>query len=366
MRRLSRTHIQAGLAILAYSLIITVLFSVVMLLFRDTAANTAHNSTGTLYQLSDEEIAAVFLEGNAVSIQESRLVSNVDYQSEQIMQIFGRLIPYALIFLVLLFTVSLAFWRFLRHAYDRYTNRLAETLDFTVKSDFVKIDNPVLASAYGKLKTKFREQLDDSKRLYRYLSHEQKNALSVLQTNMELNEHGNFKPQFGDLSDSIDDVLTLTESEDNAIKGVVDVSLICAQVCDKYRKIANNIRFEFDEEGGTEIWAKQRWIYRAVSNLLDNAVKYGEDKPITVTVRNRNNSVIVSVSDNGIGIPAEIQGRIFAHNYRVNELNKDGYGIGLSLVAHVCDLCSGFALVESAPGEGSTFYLSFPVNEIRC
>ncbi|MGF7004101.1 signal transduction histidine kinase [Lachnospiraceae bacterium PF1-21] len=358
MGRLSKTHIRTGIAILIYSLIITVLFSVVMILFRDTATNTAYNSSGTLYQLSDEEMVAAIIDKNAVSIQESRLVSTVDYQSEHIMQIFSRLIPYALIFLILLFTTSLAFWTFLRHAYDRQANHLAENLDFTGESDSSQIENPTLARAHGKLKARFREQLDDSKRLYSYLSHEQKNALSILRTNMELNEQFEFTAQLGDISDSIDDVLTLSESEDSSIKGIVDVSLICAEVCDKYSKIAGNIVFEFDEE--TEIWAKQRWIYRAVCNLLDNAVKYGENKPIIVTVKNQHNSVVVSVQDNGIGIPYETQEKIFSHNYRVNELNQDGYGIGLSLVSHVCDLCCGFALVESTPGEGSTFYISFP------
>ena len=101
-------------------------------------------------------------------------------------------------------------------------------------------------------------------------------------------------------------------------------------------------------------------IYRAICNLLDNAIKYGEDKPIEINVKNKNNSIIISVHDNGIGIPQELQDKIFNHRYRINELNKDGYGIGLSLVSHVCDLCSGFVWVESEKNKGSTFYLSFP------
>lgn len=120
------------------------------------------------------------------------------------------------------------------------------------------------------------------------------------------------------------------------------------------------ITFIFDEDADTEIIAKERWIYRAVANLVSNAVKYGEGKPIEVKVENKKHSVIVSVKDNGIGISPEAQEKIFNHRYRINELNKDGYGIGLSLVSHVCDLCGGFAAVESELGVGSVFYLSFP------
>jgi signal transduction histidine kinase len=137
------------------------------------------------------------------------------------------------------------------------------------------------------------------------------------------------------------------------------VSLICALVCDTYKKIYENIYFEFDDDGNTTILAKERWIYRAISNLVDNAVKYGEGKPIYISIKNKNNSVIVTVKDNGIGIDRNSIGKIFDNKYRINELNKDGYGIGLSLVSHVCDLCEGFVMVESELNEGSCFYLSF-------
>ena len=89
-------------------------------------------------------------------------------------------------------------------------------------------------------------------------------------------------------------------------------------------------------------------------------MKYGEDKPIFLSVKAKNGSVIVMVKDNGIGIREDKQEMIFGNRYRINELNRDGYGIGLSLVSHVCDLCGGFITVDSEPGKGSVFYLSFP------
>ena len=106
--------------------------------------------------------------------------------------------------------------------------------------------------------------------------------------------------------------------------------------------------------------AKSRWIYRAVSNLLDNAIKYGCGKPISLSVEVRKGSVIVKVQDQGIGIEKSHLDKIFQNRYRVNELNKNGYGIGLSLVSYVCDLCGGFIMAESEPSHGTTFYLSFP------
>ena len=140
----------------------------------------------------------------------------------------------------------------------------------------------------------------------------------------------------------------------------VDVALVCAEVCDSYCKLSRQITFHFDENENTEIIAKERWIYRSIANLLSNAVKYGQNKPIEVSVKSKNNSVIIIVKDHGIGMSEDAQEKIFNNRYRVNELNKDGYGIGLSLVSHVCDLCGGFATVDSELGKGSTFYISFP------
>ena len=72
--------------------------------------------------------------------------------------------------------------------------------------------------------------------------------------------------------------------------------------------------------------------------MIDNAVKYGSEKPIAVFVQTRHGSVIITVQDHGIGIPLERQEQIFQNRYRVHQLKRDGYGIGLSLVAPAATL----------------------------
>lgn len=111
--------------------------------------------------------------------------------------------------------------------------------------------------------------------------------------------------------------------------------------------------------------AKEIWIYRAVCNLLDNAIKYGNDNKIEVCVSEKQDSVIVTVSDKGIGIEKEHIEQIFSDSFRVSEFKKDGYGIGLSLVRHVCDLCGGLCYVDGEIGVGSIFYLVFPLGSIN-
>lgn len=216
-----------------------------------------------------------------------------------------------------------------------------------------------IRSVFYAVKGIFDDNLNSYKRLHSYLSHEQKNQIAILRANVEMEDNKPHLKVLDSLSDSIDDILTLSENEDNRQHAEMDAALVCAEVCDNYKN-AGDITFSFSEDMNTYIYAKERWIYRAVSNLVDNAIKYGNGKGIKVNVVNHNNSVIISVEDQGIGISKEQMQRIFEHKYRVDELNRNGYGIGLSVVSHVCDLCGGFVYAESEPQQWSKFYLSFP------
>ena len=103
-------------------------------------------------------------------------------------------------------------------------------------------------------------------------------------------------------------------------------------------------------------------LVSAVSNLIDNAVKYSEkgDK-VTVRVAPLEETVDISVSDEGIGIPQSDIDRIFERFYRVDRARSrgtGGTGLGLSIVRHVMNNHGGSVNVTSQEGEGSTFVLT--------
>jgi signal transduction histidine kinase len=106
-------------------------------------------------------------------------------------------------------------------------------------------------------------------------------------------------------------------------------------------------------------------IAQAFMNLLDNAVKYsGTAKEIEVRMGRRDGFASISITDHGIGIPREEQGKIFEKFYRVSTgLVHDvkGSGLGLSLVKHIAKAHRGRIVVESEPGRGSTFTLYLPI-----
>ncbi len=107
-------------------------------------------------------------------------------------------------------------------------------------------------------------------------------------------------------------------------------------------------------------------LEHAVSNLLDNAIKYSPDgSKVDVTVRGDEGELVITVTDQGMGIEPEHLPRIFERFYRVDKARSralGGTGLGLAIVKHVAQAHDGRVSVESTPGKGSTFKLHLPLN----
>ncbi|WP_155340673.1 sensor histidine kinase [Acrocarpospora corrugata] len=119
--------------------------------------------------------------------------------------------------------------------------------------------------------------------------------------------------------------------------------------------------------GGTEglnVWGDDELLVTALRNLIDNAVAYSpEHTRVVVSARPAGESVEVSVSDQGIGIPEGAQERIFERFFRVDAARSratGGTGLGLAIVKHVAVAHGGEVTVWSKEGSGSTFTLRLP------
>lgn len=106
---------------------------------------------------------------------------------------------------------------------------------------------------------------------------------------------------------------------------------------------------------------------RLLNNLLSNACRYGrENGHVTVTVRRQNGSAVLSVSDDGIGMTAQQQEKIWQRFYQVDPARSgsEGTGLGLYMVRQIARLHGGTATVESVPGQGSTFTVTLPLTRM--
>lgn len=150
-------------------------------------------------------------------------------------------------------------------------------------------------------------------------------------------------------------------------KESVDLNKNIAQILDSMRLIFekrqaqvsyNPIGEDFVIEG------EQAHITNVIYNLLDNALKYSPDQPvITVTLQANAQELILSVKDEGLGIPNEYRRKIFEKFFRVptgDIHNIKGYGLGLSYVASVVKAHNGSINVQSEYGKGSTFIIHWP------
>ena len=107
-------------------------------------------------------------------------------------------------------------------------------------------------------------------------------------------------------------------------------------------------------------------LYEAVTNLVNNAIKYTpEGGKIDIILRIENSHVEFVVKDTGYGIPDEKQKQLFRPFYRVKTeetLNIDGTGLGLHLVQNIIKRHNGEMIFNSIYGKGSTFGFTLPYN----
>ena len=146
----------------------------------------------------------------------------------------------------------------------------------------------------------------------------------------------------------------------------IDFKALLAEVTEnlQYSEGAEAIHFRTRVSIASPVNADKNRLSVILNNLMANAIKYHdrgkEHQWIEVQVTNSNGTVKVKVSDNGSGIDPEHQNRIFDMFYRGTFQSK-GSGLGLYIVKETLTKMQGTIKVESTPGEGSSFLITFPV-----
>lgn len=174
------------------------------------------------------------------------------------------------------------------------------------------------------------------------------------------------------LSLLVDKVLKLSMFENKEIElkyELLDMKALMAEVtasmrlqCEKHGAVVTT-----SAEGDTAMEGDRLHLVSVIYNLLDNALKYSNGSPkIGVALHGNSSKITLTVTDNGIGIPAEYKDKIFEKFFRVptgNVHNAKGYGLGLSYVSHVVKKHDGTIQVDSVEGAGCKFIITLPKNK---
>lgn len=212
-------------------------------------------------------------------------------------------------------------------------------------------------------------------------SHELRTPLTsikgYLATALEDSERRNFdqvpaflqimKKNVDRLIELVNDLLTLSVLEGHPTLSWSEVvpEFLTEEVLERLGSLASQKKIMIRALYETEPFkADVKMVDHVLSNLVGNAIKYiPEGSQIVIRWTASNESICLSVKDNGPGIPEEHQARLFERFYRIDKgrsREAGGTGLGLAIVKHIMQSHGGAVSVQSRPGEGSEFVCRFP------
>lgn len=210
------------------------------------------------------------------------------------------------------------------------------------------------------------------------VSHELKTPLQSIIGSAELLENGLVKPEdterfVGNIKKEasrlvalINDIIRLSQLDEDSEPATESVDLyeLSKEVIEVLSVSAAKRQVNLELEGEScIIKGIRRYLYEIIYNLCDNAIRYNkENGKVIIDVSQKDGNTVLSVTDTGIGIPAEHQSRIFERFYRVDKSHSKetgGTGLGLSIVKHAVGYHDGTIKLDSKVDEGTVITVTF-------
>ena len=182
---------------------------------------------------------------------------------------------------------------------------------------------------------------------------------------------GNIHKEAKRLISLVGDIIKLTQLDGGEIPydGEIDVLAVAEEVAERLSNIAETADVSLSVSGEhLSVIGTENIIEEMIYNLCDNAIKYNKRGGfVKVLVAREVDEVVLSVSDNGIGIPRDKQDRVFERFYRVDKSHSreiGGTGLGLSIVKHAAAYHKAQILLSSELGVGTTVTIRFSIKRI--
>jgi heavy metal sensor kinase len=258
---------------------------------------------------------------------------------------------------------------------DIRAETLGQRLTYDGPSDEVK----ELAHAFDTMLERLEGAFDQQGRFVADAAHELRTPLATLRTNLEviqqnpnaaLSEYHEMSVTFdrtlNRLERLVEDLLLLARGEKELPREPVNFEVLLTEIEQEHRPLAasHQILLNFKVEKGAVVLADARLLARAISNLIENGIRYNHPGgSVTTVVNNQADGIEIRIQDTGMGIPSNELPHIFERFYRVDRSrarHQGGSGLGLSITEHIIQLHGGRIEVESAPGTGTSFSIWLP------
>ncbi|WP_283704882.1 sensor histidine kinase [Clostridium perfringens] len=249
-----------------------------------------------------------------------------------------------------------------------------------INTDILEIND--LINSINNLSQSIKEQENIRKRLTGDISHELKTPLTNIQSHLEAMIDGIWEPteerllsvkeEAERLSSLVSDMQKLNKYDESSIKlkkDNVNISDIICFVIFQFSNLAKskNIKIEYEKKN-INLYCDKDKITQALVNILSNAIRYSnEGSTIFIEEKLKDNKVIISIEDQGIGISEEDLKYVFERFYRADKSRTratGGTGIGLTIVKSIVSSHGGEVKLESKLGEGSKFTIILPKEDM--
>lgn len=249
-----------------------------------------------------------------------------------------------------------------------------------INTDILEIND--LINSINNLSQSIKEQENIRKRLTGDISHELKTPLTNIQSHLEAMIDGIWEPteerllsvkeEAERLSSLVSDMQKLNKYDESSIKlkkDNVNISDIICFVIFQFSNLAKskNIKIEYEKKN-INLYCDKDKITQALVNILSNAIRYSnQGSTIFIEEKLKDNKVIISIEDQGIGISEEDLKYVFERFYRADKSRTratGGTGIGLTIVKSIVSSHGGEVKLESKLGEGSKFTIILPKEKI--
>ena len=255
----------------------------------------------------------------------------------------------------------------------------SENLKRRVRNPGTNDEMEVLTRTFNGMLNRLEESFTRERQFIGDIAHELKTPLATLKSGIEVamskkRSNGEYQSLLKELltdanrlSGTLTNILDLAWSKADSyenLKEKVNISDVIRELTEIAQKLAygKGVSVKSHIENGLVVRGKKDKLFRAILNIVDNAVKYNDGKGnVNIRLVKNDGQVLVRISDTGHGISGEDLPHVFDRFYRGSKTDKaSGSGLGLSISQAVIASCGGSIHIESTEGKGTTVTIAFP------